>query len=171
MGLDITAYKRLTPAENVEVDEAGYPVDWDRYVKANARGIEMIEATWPGRTEGLIPGQIYSFEDRLGFRAGSYGGYNRWRAWLARVAGYESDEWVWENQPEGPFVELINFSDCEGMIGSVVASKLARDFAEHEAKILADAEEPIEPYSAAALYRTWRQAFEMAADGGAVDFH
>ena len=67
-----------------------------------------------------------------------------------------------------PFVELINFPDNEGVIGPVVAAKLAKDFAEFEHRA--------EEYSASIPdgtdwlenYREWKCAFEMAAKDGAV---
>jgi hypothetical protein len=39
-------------------------------------------------------------------------------------------EQVWAARPEGPFVELIDFADNEGMIGPRAAAKLAKDFAD-----------------------------------------
>lgn len=165
MGLDITAYRQLKPAPDAEVDSDGYPVEWDKYLRLSPAILKFTDENWPGRTAPLVPG-IYSFADSLGFRAGSYSGYGQWRDWLARAAGYQSARDVWENVVEGPFVELINFADTEGTIGTVACAKLARDFAEHEDRILASADG-----WNAKLYKTWRAAFEMAADGGCVDFH
>jgi hypothetical protein len=61
-------------------------------------------------------------------------------------------------------VELINFADNEGIIGTTACAKLAKDFAEHAAKAGRNG-------WCAKLYRDWQTAFEMAADGGCVDFH
>lgn len=166
MGLDVTAYKKLTPAPNAKLDEHGWPDDDAHYRNFDSGTIDWTEGNWPGRTEGLKPG-VYSFEDSHGFRAGSYGGYNQWRRWLAKVAGLGTPEEIWaSDDPKGPFVELINFADNEGVIGPVVSAKLAKDFADNEdriSKLGYDYE--------IAKYREWRKAFEMAADGGCVDFH
>ena len=73
-------------------------------------------------------------EDSFAFQAGSYMYYSKWRNQLAEMAGLGSAEAVRTNpEKEGlPFVELINFSDCEGVIGPKVAAKLAKDFADYE---------------------------------------
>ena len=93
--------------------------------------IKWTEENFPGRTAGIKPG-IYSFERSAEFRAGSYSGYNEWRDHLARMAVGMSAKKIWASGWKGPFVELINFPDNEGVIGPVVAAKLAKDFAEFE---------------------------------------
>ena len=167
MGLDITAYRKLeatVPAGTAIDDVAAADMD-DRFF-VRAHHLAWVEATWPGRAEGLTTG-LFRFAEAFSFGAGSYGGYNHWRDWLAHIAGFKSADQVWEKKPQGPFVELINFADNEGFIGPVVSAKLAKDFAEHQAKV--DALELDEDYQRA--YSNWRKAFEMAADGGAIEFH
>lgn len=168
MGLDITAYRQLSKVESPEVDEGGEPVNWRTEHKIRSGDIDGTEESWPGRTAGLSPG-IYTYADSFWLRAGSYSGYNAWRDELAQRAGYVSARHVWATTPAGPFVELIDFTDCDGIIGPVVSAKLAKDFAEHEAAIEAASNDPDSWFMD--KYREWRRAFEMAADGGAVDFH
>lgn len=163
MGLDITAYSKLKavrPRPKYE-DESGY-----------AESLESLppnHASQADRMEGMEPKTWYRVEGKtFGFRAGSYSGYNRWREWLAELAGHGSPQNVWNNPKPGPFVELINFSDCEGTIGPVVSAKLAKDFAEWDDR--AKAADKADGYDYG-KYREWRKAFEMAADGGAVTFH
>lgn len=70
-------------------------------------------------------------------RVGSYSTYNRWRNDLAMAIHGVSAETIWQDPHsfEGKaFVELIDFSDCEGVIGAEVAEKLYQDFVEHEKK-------------------------------------
>ena len=69
--------------------------------------------------------------------------------------------------PLRPFFELINFSDCEGSIGPVVSAKLARDFAEFDERARSLNDEGRHFYR---LYKSWTTAFQMASDGGMVDF-
>ena len=164
MGLAITAYRKLTKIDD-PVLEDGEPIDWENEWLAHPDTIEMAEYHWPGRAAGIERGAVYRFAEKVEFRAGSYGGFAGWRRILAQAAGYESLEAVWTNHPDGPFVELLDFSDCEGVIGPIVAAKLAHDFSEHEEKITADADRYF-----VKKYKLWRKAFEMAADGGAVDF-
>jgi hypothetical protein len=169
MGLDITAYGKLTPAPDAEMED-GQPVDWECYVQIR----ESLD--FPGRIEPLTDGVVYSFADSFGFRAGSYSGYNAWREWLAKLAGYPAADGsghghvhsagAWAVQ-DGPFHKLINFTDCDGTLGPAVSAKLAAEFAEWDDRAKAAANEPWLYQS----YQNWRRAFEMAADGGAVDFH
>lgn len=145
MGLDITAY----------------PADYNNRFLVSHSIIKWTEDNFPGRSEGLEGGAVYAFEESFGFRAGSYGGYNDWRDWLARMSGWESAKTT------GPFYELIHFADNEGVIGPKVAAKLAKDFAEHADKAKQMAQDDFDLQR----YQNWQRAFEMAADNGAVDFH
>ena len=110
----------------------------------------------------------------MSFRAGSYGGYSTWRNMLAEAAGYDSADQVWAGEFSGPFVELINFSDCEGYIGPHVSAKLLADFLEYR--------DEVEKYVSEAYgdghefeyfmdrYDCWIGAFETASDNGVVVF-
>ena len=158
MGLDITAYSNLVKVQR-ELSETDQ--ESGLFIRICAH------RAWPGREAGLEPDAFYIGRDELKFSAGSYGGYGEWRRWLARLAGYGSPQDLWEGRvTSGPFFELINFSDCEGTIGPVVAKKLAADFAEFDDR--AKAAGPEWEYD---RYKRWRTAFEMASDSGAVDFH
>lgn len=171
MGLDISAYRKLTPSPDVAKDEEGNPVEWDAVLHVHPESLKWADEHFPGRSEGVRAG-YFTYEDSDGFRAGSYSGYNVWRDMLARYAGYPSASHVHEQSDpgDGPFIELINFADNEGYIGPVVSAKLAKDFADHESAIIAKAEADGETWFIE-LYRKWRAAFAMAADGGCVEFH
>jgi hypothetical protein len=160
MGLDITAYRKLKevrPRPDTN-DESGY-----------TEGLISLfdNPDFPGRIKGVKAGTWYRPSGKaFGFRAGSYSGYNAWRDWLARLAGYDSARACYRYNKTGPFVELINFSDCEGTIGPVVAAKLVIDFGEYDER--AQACKDSYNYE---RFGDWRKAFQMAADGGAVQFH
>lgn len=132
------------------------------------------------RADGVQPGIYRVLGEEFGFAAGSYGGYNEWREQLAELAGYpplpyKSD---WESKArsrhaagawaakEGPFWELIHFADNEGCIGPKTSAKLAKDFADFQAK----ADEHASKWFRG-RYAEWRRAFELASDNGAVSFH
>lgn len=172
MGLDITAYRKLTKL-NATVDEDGYGVDSETGKKIEGDYFVPNFNHEFDRHEGLEHG-VYSFEEDFAFRAGSYGGYSRFRDDLAKLAGYQEHptadhdrhaESAWE-AGEGPFWEMIYFSDCEGTIGPKVSAKIAQDFSNHQIKADAHEDEYFRE-----RYSNWRKAFEMAAEGGAVDFH
>lgn len=170
MGLDITAYRKLTPAPHAAIED-GYVVDWEKYAQLHQSSIDFAEENWPGRTAGTAAG-VYEPAERFRFRAGSYSGYGWWRRSLAQFAYGKGIDEVWEKVTEGPFFELIHFADNEGVIGPQAAAKLAKDFAEHHDRAVefsksidADGDWWLKQYG------QWRRAFELAADGGAVDFH
>jgi len=126
---------------------------------------------YPRHAMGLPENTAFEAEDEMGFRAGSYGGYNEWRNDLAILAGHESAKEAWNSGAKGrPFFELIHFSDCEGVMNSLVCAKLAKDFADNQAKV--DAMTDCDDGNwFKEKYAEWRRAFEMAADNGAVEFH
>ena len=87
----------------------------------SGRPLPNTNKAFPGRVDGLHPEMAYSgCEDSFAFQAGSYMYYCKWRNRLAEMAGLGSAEAVRTNpEKEGlPFVELIDFSDCEGVIGN-----------------------------------------------------
>jgi len=86
--------------------------------------------------------KAYETEMIGSFCAGSYGGYNGWRERLFSLVNDGNIQEYWDksndliekyleinllNESE-PFFELINFSDCEGVIGPEVSNKLHIDF-------------------------------------------
>lgn len=171
MGLDITAYRKLEAALAQGFDADGEPLQMGA-VRFYRNG------DFPGRADDIDESVIYVPSESFEFHAGSYGGYNQWREQLAELAGYPLGEYVqWGVAAEsrcvacwsgakGPFSELINFADNEGVIGASVSAKLAKDFAEHQAKADAHPDERFRD-----RYADWRLAFEMAANSGAVSFH
>ena len=182
MGLDISAYRSVTKLD-VNFDEGGEaidkvtgePVDYDVRVYANP--------DFPGREEGVEDRAVYTAKDGMSFRTG-YGSHGAWREELAKLAGYQATPvdrgygsvtemhsgGAWSAE-SGPFWELINFSDCEGTIGPVVSAKLARDFSDWgERASKHDEANALDGYFYK-RFQEWCQAFEMAADGGLVDFH
>ena len=172
MGLDITAYRGL---KRIALENESEDDDVQLYINPEFRE----------QADEIDTGAHYTAGDSFGFSAGSYILYGYWREMLAKLAAYvpaTADDarddyerrwidrmpysmgaWSYDN---GPFVELICFSDCEGVIGPVTSAKLAKDFADFQAN--AD-EHPDANFRR--KYAEWRKAFEMAADNGAVSFH
>ena len=174
MGLDISAYGKvelLETLDNIEDYENKYPwYNGTDTTYAYPETVTMTEKNWPGRCKGIVPGGVYKASGEiLGFRAGSYHWYNAWREWLCQMVLGTIPKHVWNNPEkyEGkPFYELINFSDCEGIIGADVSRKLAQDFADHQGRAELDDDE-----WNVKQYKTWRKAFEIASDDGFVEFH
>ena len=169
MGLDITAYRQLTPAPDAAFDKDGNLIEWQKFWQPGG-SMDWSEKNWPGRAEGIADSKtVYSFAEEFDFRAGSYSAYNEWRDWLARVGGWKTAEDAWRAE-SGPFFELVNFADNEGVIGPKVAAKLAKDFAAHDGRARSMDPDGGDGYYYQ-LYRKWCRALDMAAENGAIDFH
>lgn len=169
MGLDISAYSNLVKIRDLnEGEEANYETEVEFFVNY----------AFEGREDQIEEAIAYKYDEEYDFRAGSYGSYNHWRNQLAELAKYPLTEFedfignvqqrydagAWE-VTKGPFWELINFSDCEGVIGAATSAKLAKDFDTFQSA--ADAH-PNKYFIES--YNCWRKAFEMAANNGAVEF-
>ena len=166
MGLDISAYRKLTKFD-VLFDANGEPVDPMTRVPIEDYLRVYANPDFPGRADGLEDRACYGFTEEEHIFSRSYHGYSRWRESLARLAGYvPSDAWDGLVEDGVPFLELVNFADNEGVIGPIVAAKLLRDFVafDERAKTISD------DYFYEG-YCELRHGLEMAADGGALDFH
>lgn len=167
MGLDLFAYSHLGEHTGT-VDEDGYPADGaGNYLENGARF--FLNPDFPGRADDIKGGAPYLHSGSKVHAGYGYGTYNRRRDQLAALAGYGPEgsaaETCWDYHDSGPFYELINFSDCEGVIGTAVSAKLAKDFGDfqHEADRHPDA-------AFRDFYTQMRGLFEHAAQGGAVCF-
>lgn len=160
MGLDITAYSGLKELRARDDD-------YDNRSIENEVAF-CINDAFPGRNCNIKKDVVYSYTNSLDFRAGSYSGYNMFRERLSQIALLVLPAQVWNNWDTFeslPFCEMINFSDCEGVIGTDICIKLAKDFQDFESKIQNEDEYFIEKYG------QWKDAFKLASDNGAVEFH
>ena len=167
MGLDITAYSHLTAIGKhtngwCEDEDHIEAFSYDEFPQS-FRGIPILSAYRPTLADGskILDGGCYVVTDATKshqFQAGSYGGYNVWRENLRNQFNPYVEEDV-------PFFELIWFADNEGTIGPEAAVDLLADFREHAAAY-------VQPDNwRTTLYSDWTRAFELAADGGLVQFH
>lgn len=182
MGLDIAAFSHLEKVDP-ELYDYDYEEGQDVYSKDGAPCDPVV---WvrkneykPERCE--YPDGPYFYEERTGFYAGGYLSYGSWRNLLAKFAdGYDPVEGeaspyaagAWASG-EGPFWELIDFSDCEGMLGTKVCQKLLNDFTQYESKLEAFcADMDLEDAAwFSGKYQEWRNALQLAAQGGCILFH
>lgn len=165
MGLDITAYSNLKALNRKPTDD-----DYDEKV------VIYSDDHFKARLDGMPDGTYETTNDtkETRFRAGSYSGYSHWRSMLAKLALDTTPEYIWEHLSdfEGkPFIELINFSDCEGAIGPKTAKKLAADFAAFEERAEALYKDHEDGNYFLSKYKEWKKAFELAAQNGFVRFH
>jgi len=125
-----------------------------------------------------IDGGVYRLDgETTEFRVG-YSEYNEWREALALYTLGVTPEEIWTD-PEAflgePFVRLINFSDCDGVIGGRPARTLARESDENRAAIAERARNAtdVDPDHAVwfmEIYDDFARAFALAAEDGCVSF-
>lgn len=159
MGLDILAISKLVKTE-----------DWTA---------EITIGSDPEYNKGIEEGRYNTTTEsrRTDFRVGPYSFYNRFRETLSRcMHGAEPLE-IWnsvEDYKDKSFIELIDFSDCDGRLGGEVCEKLYEDFAENRPKFkeYIDTqgwdEEKIEDYLG--VYEDFMKAFEIGREEGVVIF-
>lgn len=161
MGLDITAYEKVERMPDIAEGQDPYP---------NFRLYQLED--FADRSDGLEDGVYASKGITFGFRAGSYSGYNAWRADLCRLVLGEEPETVWANPDRytgKPFVELIHFADNEGFIGPKTSAKLAADFDAFHLPEKANVESYEDWFRP--KYADWSKAFHLAANTGVVKLH
>ena len=159
MGLDIIAISKLVKTE-----------DWTA---------EITIGSDPEYNKGIEEGRYNTTTEsrRTDFRVGPYSFYNQFRETLSRcMHGAEPLE-IWnsvEDYKDKSFIELIDFSDCDGRLGGAVCEKLYEDFVENRPKFkeYIDTqgwfEEKIEGYLG--VYEDFMKAFEIGREEGVVIF-
>ena len=154
MGLDITAYSNIKKRELLEYEEGEYYFSNSGFIQSNMPNIENKEI------------QI-EFDEEFGFRAGSYSGYNRFRNELCLVSNNISAEKLWNSENENlKFYWFVNFTDCDGYIGTSYCKILYDEFYKYEKgiKLILD-----KYYHQ--TYDNFKEAFRLGANNGLVDFH
>jgi hypothetical protein len=177
MGLDIGAMSNLRLREDLVRDEDWEVRDKDGNHQTGSFHVVSIIEDFKEVADGLQDDRVYEYDEYVHVRAGSYGGYSRWRYMLCEMALGVQPDIVWAN-PErfkgAPFFELINFSDCEGTIGCETAQKLFHDFMSNRDRALAYSKRLPPGHEAEYWldkYGEWMKAFELASKDGCVDFH
>ena len=190
MGLDITAVSEIRPIDLPEGMEKWTDeyYDWE-----SSKGYSLWTPhnmpSFPRHAEGLPDSELVDTDgESYSFRAGSYSGYGEWRNDLALAAGHEEgSEGVWAKADDGvtggPFEELINFPDNEGVIGPVISQKLYDDFVNYEKEVNKTIDwwylkmVPEKEYDGDDIkwfkikYNDWKHAFDIARNNGMVIFH
>lgn len=165
MGLDVTAIRnaRFIAAE----------LDEDAPEYSGRRLFRIYKNDAFDRLDGKPEGW-YEFggdDDRFGFRAGSYSGYNRWREWLSLTFLGVLPEVVWRDfaiYEAAPFSTLVHFSDCEGSFGPASCERLLHDFETGAARAgVVPASKPDAQWYTDQYFR-WLKAFGIGAQGGFV---
>jgi hypothetical protein len=174
MGLDIRAFNGLQKCE-IQSEDA-----YSKYPNCAHLRPEDLFFNQSGGLDGYY---IHS-GDYMTFRAGPYSAYGKWRRMLAEMIGYPNIDSLWEvvrrdvsigevlserTSINIPFIELLYFSDCEGVIGEKVAGKLYNDFVNNRDKA-AIYSVSIKNSDWLSLYDDFTKAFRIASNNGCVEF-
>lgn len=158
MGLLATAYTNIRELQGV-VPGDGDPRDATTGAFVEKCFIAYVNPSFQAQAGNLRHLTVYGYDEMEHFWNYGYTSYHHWRDLLVdMVSG------AWYEKPA--FQELINFSDCEGIICSEVAAKLLDDFDNWDFV----ASQHVDP-NFYALYCQWRDCFKMATHHGAVEFH
>lgn len=163
MGLDIIAYSNLKKNEYLSSISNEEKEELDESYLIMSPVLTEIDKAFPGRAEPLkYNGDVYDCENYEWINIGSYSTYG-WFRWVLEAFSENRD----------CFNELIDFSDCEGIIGSIVSKKLYEDFSSNAESFEQWVHLKFDAYDSELLlqmYRKFESAFEIAKDGGAVEF-
>lgn len=163
MGLDIIAYSNLKKNEYLSSISNEEKEELDESYLIMSPVLTEIDKAFPGRAEPLkYNGDVYDCENYEWINIGSYSTYG-WFRWALEAFSENRD----------CFNELIDFSDCEGIIGSIVSKKLYEDFSSNAESFEQWVHLKFDAYDSELLlqmYRKFESAFEIAKDGGAVEF-
>ena len=177
MGLDVLAVARAYRVEDPTLSQM------DDLIR-------IRHGEFPMQAGDLVDDGYYDCVSCDDFLSMGYGRYGYLRELIAEVAGYEKQDipephyshpnyhdlsyyyrnphiaTIYINEiEEGPFIEMINFSDCEGVICSEVSKKLYKDFDNY----LKIAEEKLDEYYLQ-KYKDLMGAFKYASDDGFVRY-
>lgn len=163
MGLDIIAYSNLKKNEYLSSISNEEKEELDESYLIMSPVLARIDKAFPGRAEPLkYNGDVYDCGSYKEYSIGSYGTYG----WFRRALEAFSEN-------RDCFNGLIDFSDCEGVIGSIVSKKLYEDFSSNQESfeqwvyqkyLVVDGELLLQ------IYYKFESAFWIAKDGGAVKF-
>jgi len=171
MGLDILAISNLrliTPEVKAALDRLPEISVGD---EPTLTITELSKEASHCRCTDMENGDYYRTEDseEYDFRAGSYSSYGDFRREISETFLNSTPARVWSypKSYEGhPFYELVDFSDCEGVLGTEVCAKLHKDFVEGRGKFF----DEIESDWSKEKYDSWTKALAVGKENGVIIF-
>lgn len=172
MGLDIIAYKKLEKNDSLTklTEDKKYYLWEMRKAVYLPSSFKKLGEIFPGRELPFkYDGSVYGYSDLIEYRIGSYSTYNWFRKLIEHYVDMHSNEFPsLEN-----FKLLTDFSDCEGLIGTDACKSLFNIFSIHKHGFdvwITGVLQPADYSWAMTIYEKFKDAFEFASDGGAVEF-
>jgi hypothetical protein len=171
MGLDILAISKLrlmTPEVKAALDRLPELSTDDEPVLTVTDRTKKEDCC---RCLDMTNGDYYKTaeSEEYDFSAGSYSSYSDFRKEISETFLNSTPARVWSS-PQSyqgqPFYELVDFSDCEGVIGTEVCAKLHKDFVEGREKFKSE----VDSSWSMGRYDNWTKALEIAKDDGIIVF-
>lgn len=156
MGVLIRAYRQLTPRDAYLQDGVD-PHDPVTKEYIDNCVVAFVNPQCPLRSDRIPHGSVWNYTEQMHVISTTYIHYKEWRDQLAQMVGHVSGQL-------GPFHELLDFGDSDGVIGWQTSAKLSRDFANHQQ--LASRQEPMFYF----IYCNFHRGFDVASDNGLVKF-
>jgi hypothetical protein len=141
MGLDISAHSYIAIKQlNPVLFEFNELMDADVDILEFNRGLDFLsQSAELGDDVGKFEFSLGAESESFDFRAGSYSTYNKFRNLVCLALLEVKCETAWDNPNKyktGPGWDIINFSDCEGVIDSVTSAKLLKEFTDNRDKFI-----------------------------------
>lgn len=173
MGLDISAWSK---AERAEACPA-----CGHLTGAHDLRVGTDPSSFPERAAPFAPGDGLVVGDCEAHMRFGYSGWGFFRSLLCEAANGEPADhdhqafWQREERADAVLWDLINFTDCDGILGPVACERIHRELLETREKFLAVLARPREVRSdwtdgAVGRYDELTALFAVAAHGGVVRF-
>lgn len=160
MGVVIRAYSSINLLDatfDKEEEEATYR-NSGRFVDIDFV-VPKVLPQFPGAADDIVGDGVYGYSKSTIMASMSCSGYNDWRREI--LAAHKIREFE-----DSDFMELINFSDCEGAFGSATCVALANTFKRHHTW----AQHPGRPFWFYPVYKSMMDGFIAAGERGMVCF-
>lgn len=165
MGLAINAYRQLRLVDAKYDEETG---DFISPTGEILRGVIGLypNSDFPNHTHLTETSRIHKDNgEPNSIRVGSYSYYYYWRVAIATLFGNNVGDRSWLNIENAPFNELLNFSDCEGVITGGYLNKIQQDF-----NVYFELAEEKLPTHYFETYCEIKEMFDFAAPNGVIIF-
>lgn len=171
MGLDIKAYSRLTKNEELteKAKKNNFYIEVGDYTLVMNPNIKYIDKVFPNRATPLeYNGDVYDGDESVIHCIGAYSTYSYFRNVLEQF----SEEHL---QNGNEFDMLLNFSDCEGVFGSIACKELYEKFESHKEEFEGWIKSKYQYDNFMSelfksIYLKFKDAFSVGMNGGAVEF-
>lgn len=173
MGLDIIAYKKLRrddKASNLPINTKNVLWTEHRNYLYMGSNLAYIEKAFPNMAKPFsYNDDVYKYDECEMYAIGSYSTYG----WFRRSLNDYMQTLTVEFPLSRVFKLLINYSDCEGIIGTYACKILFESFSVFRNGFdvwALSSMQPTDYQYAMETYNKFKDAFEFASDGGAVEF-